>query len=230
MKRKAIAYPGYRTIKKRKTNPKVSKAVVKYVKKSLNKAIETKYFRWNPGQQSLIHSSAGLGLYVCNLTYGLTRGTAGNQFIGNKIKITGFSFKYSLENFTNKDAYFNYALVSSDAEISDNFSQDWNLQSATDVVEFIENSSTQASNWRTQPLNINVLKRGSKRMRRPFADSNTFERGSLYKSMNMNFTYDASYYGKGKNLYMICWLYVCNAGINDTVLLYSDCKLYFKDA
>lgn len=230
MKRKAIGYPGYQTVKKRKTTPKVSKAVVKYVKKSINKAIETKYFRWNPGQVSLTHANNAMGLYACNMTYGLTRGTAGNQFIGNKIKITGLSFKYSLENFTNKDAYFNYALVAGDAEISDNFNQDWNYLAAADVLEFIENSTTTPSNWRIQPLNATVLKRGSKRLRRNFNDSNTFERGGLYKKMNMNFTFDANYYAKDKNLYLICWLYICNAVVNDSVLLYSDCKLYFKDA
>ena len=43
MKRKAIAYPGFRTIKKRKT-AHVSKTVAKYVKKTVNRMSETKSY------------------------------------------------------------------------------------------------------------------------------------------------------------------------------------------
>jgi hypothetical protein len=230
MKRKA-AEAGLRSVLRRAAKKaKVAKSVKQYVKKAINKEIETKDYRWNPAQQSMIHANNGLGLYVCNLTYGLSRGTGPANYIGDKIHLKGISFKYSLENYLNKDAYFNYAIVASDAEISDLLTQDFNAQAVPDSAEFIENGTTQSANWRLATENIRVLKRGTKRLRRQFNDNKTFERGTVYKKMNKRVAFDSSGYLRDKNYYVIVWLSICGAEVNESVLLYSDIKIYFKDA
>jgi len=230
MKRKAFQSSLSR---KRRKVTKVAKSIKKYVKKAISKEIETKTYKWTPGSISMAYATnTGLGLYVMNCTYGLENGDLQQNYIGDKIHLTGISMKYSLESYINKDAYFNYALVLSDAEISDGTgTEDWLPQAALDCREFIENAlGSVSANWRFDPDNVKVLKSGKVRLRRQFSASNTFERGTCYKKLNMKFTFDSDHYSRDKNLYFVAWLSVCGPAEGDSVLLYSDFKLYFKDA
>lgn len=109
MKRKAIAYPGFRTIKKRKT-AHVSKTVAKYVKKTVNRMSETKSYA-GADSASLYFDNV---LSVSNIPAKIVLGTGDGQRIGQEVFIKGINVKIHALCSTLKNTELYFAFIKHD--------------------------------------------------------------------------------------------------------------------
>lgn len=207
--------------KKRKIQRTLATKIKSYVKKAIKAEAETKEFIFG-NTTTLGNSFADGKARICNFLYGISEGTGMNEYVGNRYHVTGLSIKMYVENPSNKDFFLYYRIISTNDEVSDAGTQDFNQ-----VVNLIENPTAPVPNWRLNNDKVSVLKSGSIKIFRNGFAGTAGRQKSLFKKLNLKIDKNLNY-NKNKNYYLL--IYNTFTGFtSDTATLWCDFKVYFKD-